>query len=153
MSRFLKGFSYAGRGLALCLRERNFRFHLVAVLFVTYFAVRFYELSRGEWAVLLLTYGIVLSLEAVNTAIERLADRVTTEHDSVIGVCKDISAGAVLISAIFAVGVAVALFADVERIRAVWAHFTEVWWRIPLFVAVFVGAMLAVFLPEKYIKK
>lgn len=41
-------------------------------------------------------------MELVNSAIERLADKISTERDPVIGKIKDLSAGAVLISAIAA---------------------------------------------------
>ena len=46
--------------------------------------------------------GLVLGMELVNSAIERLADKISTERDPVIGKIKDLSAGAVLISAIAA---------------------------------------------------
>jgi diacylglycerol kinase len=42
-------------------------------------------------------------LELVNSAIERLADKISPEHDPLIGKIKDISAAAVLITAIAAV--------------------------------------------------
>ena len=146
---FLRGFAYAGRGLARCMRERNFRFHLCAAGFTAYFAARFYELSRAEWAVLLLTFAAVISLEAVNTAIECLCDKVSPEKDPLIMRAKDCAAGAVLIAAVFSVGVAVALFWDIERIGAIVSYFTAEWYRIPLLLAALLAAMCAVFLPKK----
>lgn len=123
--RFLKGFYYAGRGIALAVRERNFRFQLCAAAFVIFFAAKFYELSRGEWAVLLLTCGAVLSLEAVNTAIERLCDKISPEQDPTIGAVKDIAAGAVLISAIIAVAVGVCLFWDKDAFARIFEFFSN----------------------------
>lgn len=149
MRKFLLGFAYAWRGIVCCLSERNFRFHLCAVVFVSYFAARFYRLSRAEWAVLLLTFGAVLSLEAVNTALERLCDKVSPEKNELIGKAKDCAAGAVLIAAVFSVGVAVALFWDIERFGAIATHFTAEWYRIPLLAAALLAAMCAVFLPKK----
>ena len=149
MKRFLRGFVYAGRGIALCLCERNFRFHLCAAAFVTWFALRFYELSRGEWAALLLTFGAVLSAETVNTALERLCDRVCKDKDELIGKCKDCAAGAVLLSAIAAVGVGIALFADGERLSAVWAFFVGAWYRGVILAVAIAAAVCFVLLPER----
>ena len=59
MIKFLKGFGYAAAGIYHGFNERNFRVHICAVLFVTWFALKFYELSRAEWAVLLLTFAAV----------------------------------------------------------------------------------------------
>ncbi len=146
--RFLKGFYYAGRGIALAARERNFRFHLCVMAFVIFFAAKFYDFSRGEWAALLLTCGAVLSLEAANTAIERLCDKLSLEQDPQIGAVKDIAAGAVLISAIIAVSVGVCLFRDLERLREIAAFFSEPA-RLAVLAAAVAGAWCVVFLPKK----
>lgn len=145
MRAFFKGFVYAGRGLALAFRERNFRFHLCAAGFVSWFAARFYELTRAEWAILLLTFGAVMGMEVVNTALENLADRVTRERDEHIRRCKDCAAGAVLVAAIFAVGVGAALFWDLERFAAIAEHFAAEPWRIFVLAAAIVGAAAVVF--------
>lgn len=143
------GFVFAGRGLALAFRERNFRFHLCAAGFVSWFAARFYELSRAEWAVLLLTFGAVMGIEAANTALEYLADRVTGERDELIRRCKDCAAGAVLISAVFAVGVGIALFWDLERFADIAGYFTADIRRPLVLAAALACAWTAVFLPFK----
>lgn len=149
MKKFFKGFVYAGRGVMLCLAERNFRFHLCAAAFVSFFAAKFYSLSRGEWAALLLTFAAVLSLEAVNTALERLCDRVSPEQNKLVGECKDIAAGAVLIAAVFAVGVGAALFWDMSAFSAMGEYFLGAWYRLPLLLLAAAGAVCAVLLPEK----
>ncbi len=146
--KFLKGFYYAGRGIALAARERNFRFHLCAMAFVIFFAAKFYELPRGEWAALLLTCGAVLSLEAANTAVERLCDKVSPEKDPKIGAVKDIAAGAVLISAIIAAAVGVCLFWDIAKFREIAAFFSEPA-RLAGLVLAIAGAWCLVFLPKK----
>ncbi len=146
--RFLKGFYYAGRGIALAVRERNFRFHLCVMAFVIFFAAKFYDFSRGEWAALLLTCGAVLSLEAANTAIERLCDKLSPEQDPQIGAVKDIAAGAVLISAIIAIAVGVCLFRDIEKLREIAAFFSEPA-RLAVLAAAVAGAWCVVFLPKK----
>lgn len=82
MIKFLKGFGYAAAGIYHGFNERNFRVHICAVLFVTWFALKFYELSRAEWAVLLLTFAAVISAELFNTAVERLCDKVCLKRTS-----------------------------------------------------------------------
>lgn len=100
---FIKGFSYAFKGISEVIKsERNMRIHIAAALNVLIFAP-FLNVSRGEFALLLLLCALVISLEGVNSAIERLCDRITREKDSEIGKIKDIAAGSVLVSAIFSV--------------------------------------------------
>lgn len=149
MKRFFKGFAYAAAGIAHGITERNFRVHICAVCFVSWFALRFYQLSRGEWAVLLLTFAAVLSAELFNTSIERLCDKVSPQKDENIRRCKDCAAGAVLISAVFAVIIGIALFWDMERFAAVGAYFCEVPARFLLLGAAVFAAAVFVFLPEK----
>ncbi len=149
MRKFLKGFAYAAAGIAHCLKERNFRVHLCAVCFVSWFALKFYELSRAEWAALLLTFAAVLSAEAVNTAIERLCDRVSKERSELIRRSKDCAAGAVLILAIFAVVIGIVLFWDVERFAAVGEYFTSAPLRFLWLGLAIIAAAVFVFLPER----
>lgn len=153
MINLLKSFKYAACGIARGFAERNFRVHCCAVCFVSWFALKFYRLSRGEWAALILTFALVLSAELFNTAAERLCDKVSTEKNELIRRCKDCAAGAVLICAIFAVIIAVVLFWDMERFRAIGAYFGEsparlVW----LGIAVIIAALF-IFLPEKFKKR
>ncbi len=53
------------------------------------------------WGVLL----ILLAVELLNTGIEKLADRVTTEHDELIKIAKDCGSAAVLVASLLAMGV------------------------------------------------
>ena len=122
---FFKGFYYAGRGIVTACRGRNFRFHLCAMAFVIFFAARFYSFSAERWALLLLTCSAVLALEAVNTAIEKLADKVSPEKDPLIKAAKDCAAGAVLIAAMFAAAVGVFLFWNKDVFDLIWLYFSE----------------------------
>ena len=152
MKKFLKGFVYAARGLTFCIKERNFRFHLCAIVFVTAFALAFYELSRAEWAVLLLTMGLVPALEAVNTSVEQLADKVTTQNDERILRCKDCAAAAVLIASIAAVAVGIALLGDAQRLAAAWEYLTADITRPIILIAAIAAAVTFVLLPERHKK-
>jgi len=61
-------------------------------------------LSSNPWKILALTGSllIVLAVEFLNTGIEKLADRVSTEHDRLIGIAKDCGSAAVLVTSLLA---------------------------------------------------
>lgn len=97
-----KAFVYAWQGMKALLRyEHNARIHLAAALvaIVLGFMLR---ISSVEWCVVAICIGMVLSAEAMNSAIEALADKITTEHDPLIGRAKDLGATAVTLLAIVA---------------------------------------------------
>lgn len=145
---FFKGFFYAGRGLLNALCERNFRFHLCAAATVIFFGAKFYSFRASEWTVLLLTCAVVLALECVNTALERLCDKVCPEKDELIKKCKDISAGAVLIAAVFAAAIGVVLFWNIEKFAEIVVFFSEPLRLILLITGILIEAAF-VFLPRK----
>ena len=130
--RFLKGFLYAFQGIAYCIsHERNMRIHTVALLYVSAFSL-FFQLSRVEYAVLFLTFALVMMAEMVNTAIERLCDKTAKEYHPLIK--HDMAAGAVLVCAVFAVGVAVCLFGDAAVYPVIWSWFLSRPWAFVLFL-------------------
>ena len=106
----LKSFTDAFRGIFLLIKsERNFQIHIVALICVC--AAGFYfEINRFEWIVIVLTSALVIGLEGLNAALEKLCDEVTEERKESIRTIKDIAAGAVLIGAIAAVVVAGLIF-------------------------------------------
>lgn len=110
MKRQLKSFKNAFKGIAAAfITEGHMRFHFVAAFFVLLFAY-ISEMDTSQWAILILTIGAVFSAELVNTAIEQVCDLYSTEQNPLIGKIKDIAAGAVLVLAIAAAGVAVFMF-------------------------------------------
>ncbi len=106
----IDAFRHAGRGLATMLRtEAHAKVHAQATLVVVV-AGGWVGLDRMEWVAIVLTIAAVWSLEAVNTAIEAICDRVSPEHHELIAIAKDVAAGAVLVAAMAAVLVAVLIF-------------------------------------------
>lgn len=79
----------------LFTEQRNARIHLFAgaVLIGTHWVL---PISPAEWGVLLLCIGLVLCLEAMNTAVEITVNLVTRERHPLAGQAKDVAAGAVL---------------------------------------------------------
>ena len=60
------------------------------------------DITRLEWTVILLSIGLVISMEMVNTAIENAVDLITMEKKTLAGKIKDIAAGGVLMAALIA---------------------------------------------------
>ena len=110
LQKRVASFRYAFRGLGdLFKSQPNARIHLAAAVAVT-LAGFYFQISRTEWiAVTLCIFG-VLSLEAVNTAIEHLTDLVSPGFHPLAGKAKDVAAAAVLLAAIGAVAVAGIIF-------------------------------------------
>lgn len=96
MQNFLKGFVYACNGLMSFFRyERNGKVQLCVAIIVVAFGWWF-RLPKVEWLVVLVCIAVVLSLEMMNSAIEKLCNLVQPAYHPVIKTIKDISAGAVL---------------------------------------------------------
>lgn len=146
---FYKSVLCAIRGIAHCLRrERNMRIHAVTALYVLFFST-FFRLSRGEYAVLLLTIGAVLAAELFNTAAEDLCDFVSPAFARRIGLVKDLAAGGVLVCALSALCVGGALFWRPDRFAEMGAWFIAQPWRIPVLLLTLVPAVRFVFFPRR----
>jgi len=110
MQRFFRSVGFALNGLLHLIRhERNFQIHIVAFIGVLSLGL-FFGISSLEWVVIFLISALVMGLEAINTAIEKLCDLYSTVANEHIKKIKDIAAGAVLIAAVFALCIAVVVF-------------------------------------------
>lgn len=108
--KFFRSIQFAVKGIIDLFRfENNAKIHLVAAVAVIGLG-SWLRLSAIEWALIVTQIGLVMAAESFNTALEKLADRVTTDHDSLIGAAKDLSSAAVLIVAIMAVIVGLLIF-------------------------------------------
>lgn len=107
----VKKFSFALDGLTAAYRlEQSFRIQL-AVSVAIVFAGSVLGLTQIEWLFLITAIGVVLSLELLNTMIEKMLDLLhPARHDSV-KLIKDVSAAAVLISSLAAAIVGLLVFA------------------------------------------
>jgi diacylglycerol kinase len=109
-ARIVRSFGFAFEGLATLVRTQpNFRIHLVAACAALLLGIVL-KLPLPEMALIVLTAGVVLVVEALNTCVETLCDLVSPTYHPLVKKCKDVSAAAVLISAVAAVGVAALLF-------------------------------------------
>ncbi len=118
--RFIHSFYYAVRGFFTAVKhERNLRFHLVAAIYVFAFAILFYNFSKAEYILLTLIVCLVISLELINSAIERVVNKISPDKNDMARDIKDICAAAVLVASIGAVFCGVFLFWDIEIISGI----------------------------------
>ena len=110
LTGLLRSFRYAFSGIAWALRtQRNLRIHALATVGVI--ILGFVDnIAPWEWCAVLGCAALVWSAELMNSALEVLCDRVTTETDERIRHAKDAAAGAVLVCALFSVVVGVLVF-------------------------------------------
>ena len=113
VNRF-KSVVLAFKGAFILIRtESSIQIQVVIAVLVT-IAGFYFDISRAEWIIQIICIGLVLSIEGINTVIEKLLDFIHPEHHQKIGLIKDVSAGAVLFAAITAI--AVGLFIYIPKI-------------------------------------
>ncbi len=106
----LKTLSYGFNGILYTLKhERNMVIHFLVIILVIIAGIVF-KITFVEWGVCFVLFALVLSLELMNTALENVVDLVTEEKKAKAKVAKDAAAGAVLVSAIFAVIIGISIF-------------------------------------------
>ena len=110
MKKLLQSFGYAWKGIKTAfVSERNMKIHVfISVLVIVMGFVL--QISMTEWLFCILCMGLVFCAELFNTAIETLTDRFSPDKDPLAGRTKDLSAGAVLLSAIISVIIGVIIF-------------------------------------------
>lgn len=119
---YLKGrvrsFGYAFKGIGLLFStQANARIHLVALVAIA--ALGWWiGLVAWEWCMIVLCMGLVLAAEAINSSIEFLTDLASPDIHPLAEKTKDLAAGAVLITAIFA-GIVWAII-HIPKLIALW---------------------------------
>ncbi len=110
MKKRFRSFKYAMRGIwTLLATQINARIHLAAL--ATVVAAGFIiGISLGEWALITLSVAMVFSAEAMNSALEFLADHTAPEWHDLVQKAKDLAAGAVLLAAVAALVVGLLVF-------------------------------------------
>ena len=94
----IMSFQHAFAGFKTLVKdEHNARVHLV-VTSVVLFASLYFEISTTEWIVLILCVSSVITTEIINSAIENLADNISTDFHPLIKKAKDLGAAAVLLT-------------------------------------------------------
>ena len=107
----IKSFTYAFNGLRIVfIEEHNARIHLLAAIIAIVLGFVL-QINAMEWVAIVFAIAMVLSMEIINTSIENIADFISPEKDDMIKKIKDLSAAAVLITAIATLIVGIIIFA------------------------------------------
>ncbi|NEU07542.1 diacylglycerol kinase family protein [Flavihumibacter sp. R14] len=110
MKKFLFSFTYAFKGLQYAFRTQlNFKVHSISAL--SAIALGYWlNIGKHDWLWIFLAIGLVLTAELFNTALEVLVDLVSPEYHPKAGVVKDVSAAAVLITALLSIAIGMMVF-------------------------------------------
>lgn len=108
---FNNTFKNARKGFRLVLKsEVNLRIHTAIAVLVIFLALLL-KFSALEFCILLFVIGLVIVSEMLNTAIEFTLDSIYhNRYSRMVGMAKDISAGAVMFATIISVLVGLILF-------------------------------------------
>ncbi len=106
----ISSFKYALEGIkASFIKERNMKIHVLMMILVIILGI-ILKLTKLEWIICIILFGLVISAELFNTTIEIVVDMISPEKNKNAKYAKDISAGAVLILAISAMIVGLIIF-------------------------------------------
>jgi diacylglycerol kinase len=110
MTRLFKSFTYAFRGLFKAFREeQNLRVQSTVAIIIIVLGFLF-KIKPLEWCTLLIVIVLVILMELVNSAVERIADALKPRIHIYIKEMKDIMAAAVMFAAILAIVVGAIIF-------------------------------------------
>ncbi len=108
--KLLRSFSYAWSGLKTCfIAETNFKIHVVLAILAISLGFLL-NISRNEWLAVMGCVALVVAMEMVNTAIEKLCDVLLQDIHPGIKKVKDIAAGAVMVAAVCSLIIGVVIF-------------------------------------------
>ena len=106
----LKSFIYAFDGIKTAMYSQvNMVMHVVAATIALLMAW-FYHISKIEFCIIIVCIALVISMELLNTAIEIICDFIHPNKHEKIKQIKDISAAAVLITAVAALVIGLVIF-------------------------------------------
>ena len=95
----IQSFRHAVRGIILMLKSQHNAWVHAAASIIVLLVGAFFSLSPHEWCWLVIAIMAVWTAEALNTALEFLANMASAEFHPLVAKAKDVAAGAVLISA------------------------------------------------------
>lgn len=106
----IKSIGYAFKGMWILLSSEN---SIKAQTFISICMTILgfvMHISTTEWMLQLFAIGLVISTEALNTAIEKIANFIQPNFDKRIGEIKDIAAGAVAFASLIAIGIGLVIY-------------------------------------------
>jgi len=147
--RLIDSLNYAFEGIIYALKtQRNMKIHFLVAIIVLIGSL-FFDLTRMEILILLLTISMVIVAEMINTSIESTIDLITDKYHIFAKIAKNVAAGAVLIAAINSIIVAYLIFFHrinpytiqvLHRVRQSELHITFIALIVVIFIVIAVKA-------------
>ena len=106
----IKSIGFAVKGAYKLVSTEHSVMVQFSIMILMIFAGFYFKISREEWMLQILAFGLVLAIEGLNTAVEKIADFIHPEFHNRIGFIKDIAAGAVLFAAFSAIAVGALIY-------------------------------------------
>ncbi len=143
-----KSFICAFNGLKFVINnERNFKIHIILAIYVLYFS-RYYNLSKSDYVVLMFVIALVMCLEIVNTIVEIIVDFLSPAYSLFAKKTKDIAAGGVLVSSIFALIIGLIYFFNLDIIIFIMKDILFNWEKLLVFLLSLIGFVIFIFSGE-----
>lgn len=111
MKKLIRSCGHALRGIGYAFTGRNFQIQTVVAVAVIDLSL-YFHITKIEWALVFLSIGLVLSLEATNSALEEVCNKFHPETHPHIALIKDLAAGAVLLSSLTAIVIGIFVFSS-----------------------------------------
>lgn len=109
--RLFKSFTYALKGLIRTFQEeQNLKIQSLIGVFILFLGW-FFEITAVEWILIIISIGLVMLTELINSAVERVSDLLKPRIDDYVKEIKDIMAAAVLFSSLIAATIGIIIFA------------------------------------------
>ncbi|MFV8328228.1 diacylglycerol kinase family protein [Flavobacterium sp. ZS1P14] len=106
----LKSVTYAFKGaVKLISTEHSIMVQFSLGILMT-FAGFYFGITSTQWLFQTLAIGLVMSIEGLNTAVEKIADFIHPNYHERIGFIKDIAAGAVFFAALTAIVIGLIIY-------------------------------------------
>ncbi|RTY87388.1 diacylglycerol kinase family protein [Flavobacterium sp. RSP49] len=106
----LKSVTYAFKGALKLIRTEHSVMVQFSIAILLTIAGFYFSITTTEWLFQTLAIGLVISIEGLNTAVEKVADFIHPNYNEKIGFIKDIAAGAVFFAALTAITIGLIIY-------------------------------------------
>lgn len=110
LQRYIKSFIHALNGFWYALIHEHNTIIILAAIVVTTIGGFYYKISAYEWLFCIMSFGVVLATEMINTAIEAIVDLITIKYHPLAKVAKDTASAATLVFCLIAFIGAIIIF-------------------------------------------
>ncbi|MBC7440243.1 MAG: diacylglycerol kinase family protein [Flavobacterium sp.] len=106
----LKSFKFAFYGAYKLITTEHSIMVQFSIAILLNIAGLYFGISKTDWLFQTLAIGLVLSIEGLNTSVEKIADFIHPDFNHKIGFIKDIAAGAVFFAALTAITIGMIIY-------------------------------------------